>query len=103
MVQRSVKELLVEMSEDKMDRLPSGVSIYSLLRTAEEEEGEVVNASMTRSIGTDSPNALIQILSRVSPEDLLALQKGVRVASASYRYYQYNSSIGTAAADIPTR
>ena len=97
----SVSELLAELKEDEMARLPSGVSLYSLLQQAHNEKEGQGNASILS--GHVASSALVQILSRVPPADLLALQKGVHVASSSYRYYQYNSSLGTAASDIPTR
>ena len=102
-MQRSVKELLAELKEEEMDILPSGLSIYSLLQMADRGEGVDKNSTSISGALKDSTSALIQILSRVPYEDLLSLQSGVRVASASYRYYQYNSSMGTSTSDIPTR
>ena len=90
-----MKELLAELNEKEMDVLPSGLSIYSLLQMADRGEGIDMNSTSISGSITGSPSALIQILSRVPYVDLLALQNGVRVASASYRYYQYNSSMGT--------
>lgn len=48
-------------------------------------------------------NALMGILQRIPQRDLEALQRGVEIASASFRYYQYNSSLRLNDRDIPTR
>ena len=85
MVQKTARELLHELSvdSDNMGRLPAtGVSVYTLLAQAVAE-----NQSTTDDV--DSINPMILILSRVPEADLLALQEGVKVASAYYRYYHY--------------
>ena len=103
MVLRTVTELLAEVKEEDMARLPSGISLYSLLQQTDTLEGVNRSDSGSSSSSSSSSNALIHILSRIPRGDLLQLQRGVHVASASYRYYQYNSTQGTATTDIPTR
>ena len=53
--------------------------------------------------GAWGSNALVAILQRIPPGDLEALQRGVEVASSSFRYYQYNLSLRLNDRDIPTR
>ena len=102
-VQRTVSQLLLEVGEkdNNMRTLPSGVKLFDLLRTAGEGNSSNILGSYT-SKGLQG-NALVEILSRVSAEDLLSLQRGVDRASASYRFYQYNSSMSLSDRDIPTR
>jgi hypothetical protein len=38
-------------------------------------------------------NTLVQFLHHIDPYDLECLQRGVRVYSSSYRYYEHNSSL----------
>ena len=53
--------------------------------------------------GAWGSNALMGILQRIPQRDLEALQRGVEIASASFRYYQYNSLLRLSDRDIPTR
>ena len=102
-MQRTVAQLLLEVNEkdNNMRTLPSGVRLFDLLKSAGEGNSSDTLGSYT-SKGLQG-NALVEILSRVSPGDLLSLQRGVDRASASYRYYQYNSSMSLSDKDIPTR
>lgn len=63
----------------------------------------VTGARAAAGAGTWGSNALVEILQRIPPGDLEALQRGVEMASSSFRYYQYNSSLRLHDKDIPTR
>ena len=60
-------------------------------------------AGIGAGAGAWGSNALLGILQRIPQRDLEALQRGVEIASASFRYYQYNSSLRLNDRDIPTR
>ena len=59
--------------------------------------------SLGAGSGAWGSNALVAILQRIPLGDLEALQMGVEMASSSFRYYQYNSSLRLNNEDIPTR
>lgn len=62
----------------------SGVTVGSLLLAAKGAAGNHTHE-----------NALLEALSRVSDTDIAALQRGVRINSAAYRFYEYNTSLDT--------
>jgi hypothetical protein len=100
-VQRTVRDMLAEVTEKDMGVLPSGRSLYSLLAAADEDSQ--TGSSGVKGKGAGTGNALVAILSRVPLEDLRALQEGVERASGQYRYYLYNSTMRLNDKDIPTR
>ena len=65
--------------------------------------GTAVGSRAGTGTGAWGSNALMGILQRIPQRDLEALQRGVEIASASFRYYQYNSSLRLNDRDIPTR
>lgn len=93
--------LEVDERDYNMRTLPSGVRLFDLLKYAESGNTSGVLGSYTTK-GSQG-NALVEILSRIPPGDLLTLQRGVDRASSSYRFYQYNSSMSLSDGDIPTR
>ena len=125
-VQHNASHLLSKLSEADMGHLPSGLSLYSILQQVEADSrldgraldrtdnrtdnrtnnatsgGQIVRGAINAGIAAHG-NVLVQMLARIPPSDLLALQKGVEVASRSYRYYLYNSSMDSSRQEIPTR
>lgn len=109
-VQRTIREMLAEVTEKDMGYLPSGRSLYSLLAAADTDEASQAGSAGHNSAkdkgtgaGAGTGNALVAILSRVPTEDLRALQEGVERASGQYRYYLYNATMRLNDRDIPTR
>lgn len=66
--------------------LPSGQLIYDLLQQS-------VAAGGDHSPEGHYVNPLVQILSKVSPQDIAYLQAGVARAAPHYRYYAMNSNL----------
>jgi hypothetical protein len=57
--------------------------------------GEIINRILS-SAAPSSPssnNPLVQFLYHLDPYDLESLQRGVRVYSSSYRYYEYDTAM----------
>ena len=91
MVQKPAHVLLNEISANDLGRLPSGISLYSLLKSA-------VDDAHGRNVTILPPHTLVELLLRIGPEDVLALQKGVAKVARKFRYYALNASVG----EIPT-
>ncbi|CAE7672252.1 unnamed protein product, partial [Symbiodinium microadriaticum] len=55
--------------------------------------GSLVLASKRAGANHTHENALLDVLSRVTDADIVALQHGVRKYSPAYRFYEYNTSL----------
>jgi hypothetical protein len=57
--------------------------------------GEIIDRLITSlsAAPSSSANSLVQFLYEIDPYDLESLQRGVRVYSSSYRYYEYDTTM----------
>jgi hypothetical protein len=95
-VQFSAEKLLARYKSEphKFGYLPSGESLYEILVRAN-KEGAAYRTVNGISVYV---NPLVQILERISKDDIAFLQRGVAAAAPSYRFYSMNSSMSS----IPT-
>ena len=90
-VQKPAHVLLSEIKPHDMGQLPSGTSLYSLLES-------VVEDAKAKNATIKPPWALVELLLRISPEDVVDLQKGVSKVARKFRYYALNATV----LEIPT-
>ena len=90
-VQKPAHILLNEIKPPEMGHLPSGTTLYSLLEAA-------VQDAKAKNTTIKPPWVLVELLLRISPEDVVQLQKGVSKVARKFRYYALNSSVS----EIPT-
>jgi hypothetical protein len=91
-VQKSAHVLLSELSAKGMGHLAhTGIGIYSLLK-------DIVDVAVTKNTTVEAPYVLVELLQRIPPDEIFALQRGVAKVSRKYRYYALNSSV----TEIPT-
>jgi hypothetical protein len=91
-VQFTAEKLLARFRSEpeKFGYLPMGESLYEILANANRDGAAYRNGIYV--------NPLVQILERVSQENIAYLQQGVVVAAPNYRFYALNESMTT----IPT-
>ena len=98
-IQYSTTTLLrkFKSKQSELGILPSGRLLYDVLEESYKQDPEFINGIYV--------NPLVKILLRIPPDDVLALQAGVRVSAPYFQYYAMNNSmrsIPTASHAFPT-